>query len=372
MPHEIIMPALGMAQDTGVLVAWHKAPGDPVKAVDVLMEVETDKSTMEVEAGFDGYVTELRVAEGEEAPVGGVIAVISDSPDDTKAAPDPAGDSAPEPKAEQAEPAPQQEEVAPAAQPATAQPTAEAGPAQLEASKPAQPEPAAAAAPARGEGDRILASPKAKRLAHERGLDLRALVRQGIPQPYHVGDLDRIDVAAPAAAAGTDAAPAAGRAYVSARIDPAGFRDFLVWAGAELGTVPATAALWASFAAGALRRVGGYGRAALQIRTIRAGEGGMTAYYRDPDLRRLGTLHPEDVAGAPTPDLVLRDLSATRVEGMRLPGDSPAPTLTMARGDGGTLALSLDFTPGTLDPDTAVAFLDDLARRTETPLRHLL
>lgn len=366
MPHEIIMPALGMAQDTGVLVAWHKAPGDPVKAMDVLMEVETDKSTMEVEAGFDGYVTELRVAEGEQAAVGGVIAVISDSPDDAKAAPQPAGDSALEPEAQSAS---EKEAAAPTAQPEPAKPAKPA--------KHTKPEPALAAAPARGEGDRILASPKAKRLAHERGLDLRALVRQGVPQPYHVADLDRIDAAAPAAVVGTDASLGAGRAYVSARIDPAAFRDFLDWAGAELGSAPAAAALWASFAAGALRRAGGHGRAALWIRTIRAGEGGMTAFYRDPDLRRLGTLHPEEIApdeiaGAATPDLVLRDLSATRVEGMRLPGDGPAPTLTVARGDGDALTLCLDFTPGALDADAAVALLDDLARRAEAPLRHLL
>ncbi|MEK9531882.1 MAG: biotin/lipoyl-containing protein, partial [Alphaproteobacteria bacterium] len=50
MAHEIIMPALGMAQETGRLVAWLKNEGDAVSKGDPLMEVETDKSTMEVEA----------------------------------------------------------------------------------------------------------------------------------------------------------------------------------------------------------------------------------------------------------------------------------------------------------------------------------
>ena len=59
MPHEVIMPALGMAQDSGLIVAWHKAPGDEVAAGDVLFEVETDKSTVEVEAGQDGFVAAL-------------------------------------------------------------------------------------------------------------------------------------------------------------------------------------------------------------------------------------------------------------------------------------------------------------------------
>lgn len=368
MPHEIIMPALGMAQDTGVLVAWHKAPGDPVKAMDVLMEVETDKSTMEVEAGFDGYVTELRVAEGDEAPVGGVIAVISDSPDDTKAAREPGSDSASEPEAQ---PAPQEEEPALAAQPAASQPQAKASAAEPEAPKPAT---IAGAAPVRGERDRILASPKAKRLAHERGLDLRALVRQGVPQPYHVADLDRVEAAAPAV---TTASPAAARASVSARIDPTAFQDFLAWAGTELGTAPAAAALWASFAAGALRRAGRYGREVLQIRTTRPGGGATPEVYRDPDLRRLGTLSAEpidayEVADAKAADLTLRDLSATRADGLRLPDDGAALMLTVARRDPDTLALCLDFTPGALDPDAAVGLLDDLARRAEAPLRHLL
>ncbi|MEP3275046.1 MAG: lipoyl domain-containing protein, partial [Stappiaceae bacterium] len=77
MPHEIIMPALGMAQDTGLIVAWHKNSGDPVAIGDVLMEVETDKSTMEVEAQAQGYLTNVKAAAGDNVPVGNVIALIS-------------------------------------------------------------------------------------------------------------------------------------------------------------------------------------------------------------------------------------------------------------------------------------------------------
>ena len=51
MAHDIIMPMLGMAQDTGIIVAWQKQLGDPIKASDILMEIETDKSVVEVEAG---------------------------------------------------------------------------------------------------------------------------------------------------------------------------------------------------------------------------------------------------------------------------------------------------------------------------------
>jgi biotin carboxyl carrier protein len=74
---EIIMPALGMAQDSGLIVAWRKKPGDPVAASDVLLEVETDKSVMEVEAGHDGFVAAILAGAEQAVPVGSVIAIIS-------------------------------------------------------------------------------------------------------------------------------------------------------------------------------------------------------------------------------------------------------------------------------------------------------
>ncbi len=77
MPHEVIMPALGMAQDTGHIVAWHKAAGDAVVSGDVLFEVETDKATMEVEAQATGTLTRVTAGEGADVPVGEVIALIA-------------------------------------------------------------------------------------------------------------------------------------------------------------------------------------------------------------------------------------------------------------------------------------------------------
>jgi pyruvate/2-oxoglutarate dehydrogenase complex dihydrolipoamide acyltransferase (E2) component len=74
---EIIMPALGMAQDTGLIVAWRKKPGDPVAAGDILLEVETDKSVMEVEAGHDGFVAAILADAQQAVPVGSVIAIIT-------------------------------------------------------------------------------------------------------------------------------------------------------------------------------------------------------------------------------------------------------------------------------------------------------
>lgn len=79
MPHEVIMPALGMTQETGLIIAWLKKPGDKISTGDPLMEVETDKATMEVEAAADGWLTDIRASEGDDVPVGDVVAVISES-----------------------------------------------------------------------------------------------------------------------------------------------------------------------------------------------------------------------------------------------------------------------------------------------------
>ena len=80
MAHDVIMPALGMAQDTGLLVAWRKAPGDAVAAGEALFEVETDKATMEVEAAVAGYLSAVTASDGEDVPVGQVITRIVATP----------------------------------------------------------------------------------------------------------------------------------------------------------------------------------------------------------------------------------------------------------------------------------------------------
>ena len=72
MAGKVIMPALGMAQETGLIVSWLKAQGDAVSKGEPLMEVETDKAVMEVEAAHDGWLADLRYAAGDTVPVGEV------------------------------------------------------------------------------------------------------------------------------------------------------------------------------------------------------------------------------------------------------------------------------------------------------------
>ena len=186
MPIELKMPALSPTMEEGTLAKWLVKEGDTVKSGDLLAEIETDKATMEFEAVDEGTIAQILVAEGtDNVKVGTVIAVIADEDEDAssaKAAPTPA--PAAEPKAEA--PAP-----APAAAPA---PT---------------PAPAPAAAPA-APGDRIKASPLAKRLAAEEGIDLKGVTGTGPGGRIVKADLEGAPAGATAPAAATAApAPAA-------------------------------------------------------------------------------------------------------------------------------------------------------------------
>ena len=192
MPTQILMPALSPTMTEGKLAKWLKKEGDQVKPGDVLAEIETDKATMEVEAVDEGTIGKLLVAEGaENVAVNTPIAVLLGEGEDAKSI---GSGTATAPK-----PAP-----APAPVPA-ATPSAPA----VAASKPIA-APAPAAAP-RGNGqDRVFASPLAKRMAQQAGIDLAALRGTG---PH--GRIVRADVesalsgAAPRAPAAPPAAPAA-------------------------------------------------------------------------------------------------------------------------------------------------------------------
>src|SRR5437867_4409631 len=76
MPAEVIMPMLGMAQETGKVVRWLKTEGEAVAKAEPLMEVETDKVTVEIEAPATGTLAGVTVSEGEDVPVGRVIAYV--------------------------------------------------------------------------------------------------------------------------------------------------------------------------------------------------------------------------------------------------------------------------------------------------------
>ena len=79
MPANVIMPALELAQETGKLLRWIKAPGDMVRKGEPIAEIETDKVTVELEAPASGILQDVTAQEGDVVPVGHTIAIIADS-----------------------------------------------------------------------------------------------------------------------------------------------------------------------------------------------------------------------------------------------------------------------------------------------------
>ena len=155
MSVELKMPALSPTMEEGTLARWLVKEGDTVSSGDLIAEIETDKATMEFEAVDEGVITQLLVAEGTDGvKVGTVIAIIQGEDDEASAAPKVAA----APVATQASPPP------PAAVPAPPPPPASA--------------PVAAAAPSSSD-DRVKASPLAKRIAAEKGIDLTLLTGTG-------------------------------------------------------------------------------------------------------------------------------------------------------------------------------------------------
>ncbi|HZO45193.1 MAG TPA: pyruvate dehydrogenase complex dihydrolipoamide acetyltransferase [Xanthobacteraceae bacterium] len=159
MPVNILMPALSPTMEKGNLARWLKKEGDAVKAGDVIAEIETDKATMEYESIDDGVLAKIVVPEGtQDVPVNQLIAVLAAEGEDAKAAAASAGKTAPakEKTPEPAKPA--------AATPAAAQPST-------------APQ---ASAPAAAHGaNRVFASPLARRLAKDAGVDVARIQGSG-------------------------------------------------------------------------------------------------------------------------------------------------------------------------------------------------
>ena len=194
MPIEILMPALSPTMEEGTLAKWLVKEGDTVSSGDIIAEIETDKATMEFEAVDEGTIGKIIVPEGSEGvKVNALIAVLLEDGEEasdavpSSASADDAGDKA--------------AATAVSAEPAT--PTAERS------------APPAPAAPAASDGTRIFASPLARRIAADQGLELSALQGSG---PH--GRIVKADVLA-AGDAPTKPAPTAGPAVSAATPAPA-------------------------------------------------------------------------------------------------------------------------------------------------------
>ena len=192
MATDIVMPRLSDSMEEGTILRWVKSQGDEVAVGDELVEIETDKANMVYEADAAGTLIEILAQEGDTLPIGQTIARVGE-PGEAPAgngAGAPAEREAPAEEAEAEERAPEPER--PGAPAATAQP---------ESTAPAPPAPS-------GDG-RVKASPIARRIAHERGLDLAAITGSGPGGRIVKADVERAGEE-PAAAAPAPAAPTAG------------------------------------------------------------------------------------------------------------------------------------------------------------------
>jgi len=175
MATSVVMPALEMAQETGKIVSWVKKEGDAIRKGEILLEVETDKAVVEIEASADGVLGGVKSQAGDVVPVGTTIAWI----------------------------------LAPGeAVPAETASTAPAARTMTEQARPAAPAPAPAraAAPVAPSSGEIQISPKARRLAKELGVDIATVHGTG---PDGTITSDDITAAANARAAAPSPAPAA-------------------------------------------------------------------------------------------------------------------------------------------------------------------
>jgi len=184
MPIPILMPALSPTMTEGNLAKWCKKEGDAVVAGDVIAEIETDKATMEVEATDEGRLGKILVAEGSEGvAVNTPIALLLEDDEDASALD---------------------------AMPAETKPVAAALSPAPETPAPEKPEPVKpAATPAAGEGGRVIASPLARRMAEQAGLDLASLQGSGPHGRIVKRDIEAALVAAPATPVVAATAPAA-------------------------------------------------------------------------------------------------------------------------------------------------------------------
>ncbi len=176
MASRVVMPKLTDTMEEGVVLKWKKEEGDKVSAGDVLAEIETDKAVMDLEAFASGVLRKLLAKEGETVPSGALIAVIGEPDEDIEEAiSETSGAGSPEAAEAKAaaKPATAEAKPAPAVPPAKEAPTKEAEPKKA----------ATKAAPVKEaeveEREEIKASPRARALARERGIELSTLKGSG-------------------------------------------------------------------------------------------------------------------------------------------------------------------------------------------------
>lgn len=207
MANRVVMPKLTDTMEEGVLLKWYKQEGEKVESGDPIAEVETDKAVMDLEAFASGTLKKILVPEGYVVPSGDLIALIAREDENIDEVL--SHESKPRMRKKELKGAPPEREKPPGPQ-AEVSPQEEAGvraPAPKEAPRKEAPRPAA---PPRAEGEEIKASPLARKMAQERGIDLRTIKGSGPGGRITQRDIE--EAAVPEAQAAAAPATPAGQA----------------------------------------------------------------------------------------------------------------------------------------------------------------
>lgn len=167
MPFTVTMPKLSPTMETGVIAKWHKKVGDKVNAQEVLLEVSTDKATVEHSALDEGYLRKILVEEGKDASINQPIAIFTETADENIEGYQPEGESAPTTQSQKSAPVKQEVKIA------------------LQAKE-----------------ERVIASPLAKKIAAEKGVDLHQIQGSGPRGRIVAKDLEQ-KTSAPLESSGT-------------------------------------------------------------------------------------------------------------------------------------------------------------------------
>jgi hypothetical protein len=347
MLHEIIMPVLGMSQDTGVIANWCKLHGDYVEAGELLMEVETDKAVQEIEAAESGYLNIIGHAEGIAIPVGEVVATLNEEPVDENAI----------------------VSVSPAPLAETAAIAVVATPAPIATVLVAD-SPAIVSATA-------LASPKARAMAYRNGLALKDIAEAQGKFVLHVIDVENYlatqNKATPAPLLyATTGAIIEQPSRLDVKIKAAGLEYCQEWLlkHHDLDHRLLASHIVATLALGLWRqRFAQDSKANATIRVdFSDSEGMQSELLLNPDQQRFSQLKAEENERHSIPNIRLVDLMSTRLSAYE-PGSITEPVLVLCKEDK-QIKVSL-YSVDAAQLSIAIGFIDSLADQLEEPLVHI-
>jgi len=345
MPHEIIMPVLGMSQDTGIIANWCKSHGDYVEAGELLMEVETDKAVQEIEAAESGYLNIIGHAEGIAIPVGEVVATLNEEPFDKNAI------VSPSPVAEPAA-------IAVVATPAPVATVLVADSSAIVSAT-------------------TLASAKARATAYRNGLALKDIAEVQGKSVLHVIDVENYlatqNKATPAPLPyATTGAIIEQPSRLDVKIKAAGLEYCQEWLlkHHDLDHRLLASHIVATLALGLWRqRFAQDSKASATIRVDFSDSDGMQSeLLLNPDQQRFSQLKAEENERHSTANIRLVDLMSTRLSAYE-PGSITEPVLVLCKEDE-QIKVSL-YSVDATQLSNAIGFIDSLADQLEEPLVHI-